>query len=52
MNPQAFAKSRKDGLLRFQDNKGKNHGPKPKAKGSVNSAKAANYESNAKTDDQ
>lgn len=42
-NPAARLQSRASGLLRFQDNKGKNHGPKPKAKGSVNSAKAAGF---------
>uniref|UniRef100_A0A914X2W1 tRNA (guanine(26)-N(2))-dimethyltransferase n=2 Tax=Plectus sambesii TaxID=2011161 RepID=A0A914X2W1_9BILA len=36
-HPDADAKSKRDGLLRFQINKGKNWGPKSKAKGSVNS---------------
>lgn len=33
-------------MLRFQDNRGQNHGPKAKARGSVNSAKAAGYSAN------
>ncbi|CAD5230806.1 unnamed protein product [Bursaphelenchus xylophilus] len=42
-NPAARENSKVSGLLRFQDNHGKNHGPKSKAKGSVNSAKAAGF---------
>lgn len=40
MHPEARSKSKADNLLRFQCNKGKNWGPKAKAKGSVNSVKA------------
>uniref|UniRef100_A0A0N5ATX4 tRNA (guanine(26)-N(2))-dimethyltransferase n=1 Tax=Syphacia muris TaxID=451379 RepID=A0A0N5ATX4_9BILA len=40
MNKDAQAKSKTENLLRFQCNKGKNWGPKTKAKGSVNSVKA------------
>ncbi|VDM44014.1 unnamed protein product [Toxocara canis] len=40
MHPDAQSKSKADSLLRFQCNKGKNWGPKAKAKGSVNSVKA------------
>uniref|UniRef100_A0A914C3Q4 tRNA (guanine(26)-N(2))-dimethyltransferase n=2 Tax=Acrobeloides nanus TaxID=290746 RepID=A0A914C3Q4_9BILA len=36
-NSKAISKSQQEGMLRFQDNKGKNWGPKEKAKGSVNS---------------
>lgn len=32
--------SRKESLLRFQDNKGKNWGPRSKAKGSITSKSA------------
>lgn len=37
LHPEALAASQKGGLLRFQVNKGKNMGPRSKAKGSVNS---------------
>ncbi|KAI6189200.1 TRNA (guanine(26)-N(2))-dimethyltransferase [Aphelenchoides besseyi] len=40
---QSVAQSRRTKLFRFQCNKGKAHGPKAKAKGSVNSAKSAGY---------
>ncbi|CAD5221866.1 unnamed protein product [Bursaphelenchus okinawaensis] len=42
-HPKAKENSRVAGLLRFQDNHGKNHGPKCKAKGSVNTAKVAAF---------
>ncbi|KAI1723873.1 n2,N2-dimethylguanosine tRNA methyltransferase domain-containing protein [Ditylenchus destructor] len=40
-NPKAIIRSRNETLVRFQDNKGKNWGPKSKAKGSVNSSTAS-----------
>uniref|UniRef100_A0A0N5A2U7 tRNA (guanine(26)-N(2))-dimethyltransferase n=1 Tax=Parastrongyloides trichosuri TaxID=131310 RepID=A0A0N5A2U7_PARTI len=40
LHPQAVATSKKLDLLRFQCNKGKNWGPKQKAKGSVNNIRA------------
>ena len=40
VHPEAQSKSKTESLLRFQYNKGKNWGPKTKAKGSVNSVKA------------
>ncbi|VDK58416.1 unnamed protein product [Anisakis simplex] len=40
MHPDAQSKSKLDNMLRFQCNKGKNWGPKAKARGSVNSVKA------------
>ncbi|KAI6190670.1 TRNA (guanine(26)-N(2))-dimethyltransferase [Aphelenchoides bicaudatus] len=43
-NPNSIYKSRLQGLLRYQSNRGRNHGPGTKAKGSVNSAKAATYQ--------
>jgi len=46
IHPLATLKSSKLGLLRFQDNKGRNHGPKAKAKNSVNSAKVGGYDAN------
>lgn len=49
INPEAQAKSKADSLLRFQCNKGKNWGPKNKAKGSVNSVKAGFFANVEKT---
>ncbi|KAL7073726.1 hypothetical protein ACQ4LE_007262 [Meloidogyne hapla] len=40
LNKEAIPASKIENILRFQDNKGKNWGPKAKAKGSINSAKA------------
>ncbi|KAI1719816.1 n2,N2-dimethylguanosine tRNA methyltransferase domain-containing protein [Ditylenchus destructor] len=40
-NPKAIIRSGNETLVRFQDNKGKNWGPKSKAKGSVNSSTAS-----------
>ncbi|KAH7729481.1 Protein TRM-1 [Aphelenchoides avenae] len=50
LHPEATAKSQANHLLRFQDNKGKNWGPKPKAKGSVNSVQAGFQDSASATD--
>ncbi|VDD90476.1 unnamed protein product [Enterobius vermicularis] len=44
-NSEAQARSKTDGLLRFQCNRGKNWGPKNKAKGSINSVKAGFFAS-------
>ncbi|EFO26160.1 N2,N2-dimethylguanosine tRNA methyltransferase [Loa loa] len=40
MHPEALEKSKIDSLLRFQQSKGKNMGPKAKTKGSVSSTQA------------
>ncbi|TKR60266.1 hypothetical protein L596_027541 [Steinernema carpocapsae] len=40
LHPEAASKSKTECLVRYQYNKGKNWGPKPKAKGSVNSVQA------------
>uniref|UniRef100_A0A1I7Z762 tRNA (guanine(26)-N(2))-dimethyltransferase n=1 Tax=Steinernema glaseri TaxID=37863 RepID=A0A1I7Z762_9BILA len=40
LHPDAASKSKSENLVRYQYNKGKNWGPKPKAKGSVNSVQA------------
>ncbi|CAJ0577825.1 unnamed protein product, partial [Mesorhabditis spiculigera] len=40
LHPKAESQARSEQLVRFQDNKGKNWGPRAKAKGSVSSVKA------------
>uniref|UniRef100_A0A914N139 tRNA (guanine(26)-N(2))-dimethyltransferase n=1 Tax=Meloidogyne incognita TaxID=6306 RepID=A0A914N139_MELIC len=40
LHKEAVPASKIENILRFQDNKGKNWGPKSKAKGSISSAKA------------
>lgn len=41
LHPEALEKSKIDSLLRFQQSKGKNMGPKAKTKGSVSSIQAS-----------
>uniref|UniRef100_A0A1I7UW94 tRNA (guanine(26)-N(2))-dimethyltransferase n=1 Tax=Caenorhabditis tropicalis TaxID=1561998 RepID=A0A1I7UW94_9PELO len=47
LHPGAVEQAKKENLVRFQCNKGKNWGPRQKAKGSVNSTKAGFQLSNA-----